>query len=170
MIATGSVPAVPDLPGLNTVGFLTSTTAMELTVLPETVVVVGGGYVGMEQDRRDLRHQGGPDRGRPRGPVGPVSDDERGPVHLRRAVPQRQADELLRVTGPREPKQRGSWAWALITLPVLCCAGPALLAALGAWSVWALLGGATGSVALVLAGLTVVCVTVAVLARRRTRR
>ena len=49
VIATGSVPAVPDLPGLDSVDYLTSTTAMELTVLPETLVVVGGGYVGMEQ-------------------------------------------------------------------------------------------------------------------------
>ena len=49
VIATGSIPAVPDLPGLGVVDFLTSTTAMELTVLPETLVVVGGGYVGMEQ-------------------------------------------------------------------------------------------------------------------------
>jgi mercuric reductase len=49
VIATGSVPAVPDLPGLDTVEYLTSTTAMELTALPETLLVVGGGYVGMEQ-------------------------------------------------------------------------------------------------------------------------
>ncbi len=49
VIATGSVPAVPDLPDLDTVDHLTSTTAMELTVLPETLLVVGSGYVGMEQ-------------------------------------------------------------------------------------------------------------------------
>ena len=49
VIATGSVPAVPNLPDLDTVDHLTSTTAIELTVLPETLLVVGGGYVGMEQ-------------------------------------------------------------------------------------------------------------------------
>jgi len=49
VIATGSVPGVPDLPGLDMVDHLTSTTAMELTVLPETLMVIGGGYVGMEQ-------------------------------------------------------------------------------------------------------------------------
>jgi mercuric reductase len=49
VIATGSVPAVPNLPDLDTVDHLTSTTAMELTVLPKTLLVVGGGYVGMEQ-------------------------------------------------------------------------------------------------------------------------
>ena len=49
VIATGSVPAVPDLPGLDTVDHLTSTTAMELTALPASLVVVGGGYVGLEQ-------------------------------------------------------------------------------------------------------------------------
>jgi len=49
LIATGADPATPDLPGLDDVGSLTSTTAMELTELPGSLVVVGGGYVGMEQ-------------------------------------------------------------------------------------------------------------------------
>ena len=74
------------------------------------------------------------------------------------------------MTSPREPKQGGGWAWALVALPVLCCAGPVLLAALGAGSVGALLGGATGSIALAVAGLAVVSVAVGVIARRRTRR
>ncbi len=46
LIATGAEPTVPDLPGLAEVDFLTSTTAMELAELPESLVVVGGGYVG----------------------------------------------------------------------------------------------------------------------------
>ena len=49
LIATGSLPDVPDLPGLTEVDFLTSTTAMELAKLPKSMVVIGGGYVGMEQ-------------------------------------------------------------------------------------------------------------------------
>jgi mercuric reductase len=49
LIATGAEPAVAHLPGLTGVDFLTSTTAMELTCLPRSLVVVGGGYVGMEQ-------------------------------------------------------------------------------------------------------------------------
>ena len=71
------------------------------------------------------------------------------------------------MTAPKAPRRGGGWAWALLALPVLCCAGPALLAALGAGSVGALVGGATGSAVLALAGLAVVCVAVAVLARRR---
>jgi len=59
---------------------------------------------------------------------------------------------------------------ALFALPVLCCAGPALLALVGAGSVGAVLGGATGSVALAGVGLAVVGVAVAVLVRRRARR
>ncbi len=75
------------------------------------------------------------------------------------------------MTGPREPKQgSGGWTVALFALPVLCCAGPALLAALGAGSVGALLSGPTGSVALAVAGLAVAGVAVAGLARRRARR
>jgi hypothetical protein len=75
------------------------------------------------------------------------------------------------MTGPREPKQgAGRWMVALFALPILCCAGPALLAALGAGSVGVLLGGATGSVALAIAGLAVAGVAVAVLVLRRRIR
>lgn len=49
LVATGSQPAVPSLPGLDQVDWLTSTTAMALQALPESLVVIGGGYVGMEQ-------------------------------------------------------------------------------------------------------------------------
>ncbi len=49
VVATGSEPATPDVPGLDGVEWLTSTTAMELEDLPESLIVVGGGSVGMEQ-------------------------------------------------------------------------------------------------------------------------
>ncbi len=49
LIATGAEPARPDLPGLDGIDWLSSTTAMELAELPESLVVIGGGYVGMEQ-------------------------------------------------------------------------------------------------------------------------
>lgn len=71
------------------------------------------------------------------------------------------------MTGPRDPRRGSGWLMALFALPVLCCAGPAVLAAFGAGSVGALLGGATGSAILVVAGLAVGCVALAVLARRR---
>lgn len=49
VVATGSTPHIPDLQGIGTVDPLTSTTAMELQDLPESLVIVGGGYVGLEQ-------------------------------------------------------------------------------------------------------------------------
>lgn len=49
VLATGAEPARPELPGLDQVDYLTSTTAMEQTTLPESLVVIGGGYVGVEQ-------------------------------------------------------------------------------------------------------------------------
>jgi len=49
LVATGSAPHVPDLPGMSTVDPLTSTTAMEQQDLPASMVVMGGGYVGLEQ-------------------------------------------------------------------------------------------------------------------------
>lgn len=49
LVATGSAPHAPDVEGLDEIDYLTSTTAMEQTELPESLVVVGAGYVGLEQ-------------------------------------------------------------------------------------------------------------------------
>lgn len=49
LVATGARPAVPEIEGLRDVAFLTSTTAMELAELPSSLVIIGGGFVGMEQ-------------------------------------------------------------------------------------------------------------------------
>ena len=49
VVATGAAPHVPDLPGLDQVDWLISTTAMEQQVLPASLVVLGGGPVGLEQ-------------------------------------------------------------------------------------------------------------------------
>ena len=48
IIATGSRPAVPTIPGIEGVPYLTSTTALELQDLPKTLAIVGGGYIGCE--------------------------------------------------------------------------------------------------------------------------
>lgn len=49
VLATGAQPYVGGIAGIDQVDYLTSTTAMELRELPASLVVVGGGYVGMEQ-------------------------------------------------------------------------------------------------------------------------
>ncbi len=49
VVATGAEPSTPDLPGLREVEYLTSTSAMALEVLPAKLVVVGAGFVGVEQ-------------------------------------------------------------------------------------------------------------------------
>lgn len=48
LISTGSAPWIPPIEGLQESGFLTSTTAMELKELPESIVVIGGNYIGLE--------------------------------------------------------------------------------------------------------------------------
>lgn len=48
IIVTGASPALPDIPGLAGVPFLTSTTALALAELPGSLLVVGGGYIGCE--------------------------------------------------------------------------------------------------------------------------
>lgn len=47
-INTGLRPAIPDIDGLNTVPYLTSTTIMELDRVPEHLLVMGGGFIGLE--------------------------------------------------------------------------------------------------------------------------
>lgn len=49
LVATGSAPWAPPVPGLGETDFLTSTTAMDLEEVPDSLLVVGGGYVAMEQ-------------------------------------------------------------------------------------------------------------------------
>ena len=48
VIATGSRPAVPQLPGLDAVPYLTNENVFELTELPASLVVIGGGAIGVE--------------------------------------------------------------------------------------------------------------------------
>jgi pyruvate/2-oxoglutarate dehydrogenase complex dihydrolipoamide dehydrogenase (E3) component len=48
IVATGSDPAVPDIPGLQEAGYWTNREATNLQDIPESVVVLGGGPVGIE--------------------------------------------------------------------------------------------------------------------------
>ncbi len=47
-INTGTHPNIPHIAGLEQVGYLTNVTIMELTELPEHLLVLGGGYIGLE--------------------------------------------------------------------------------------------------------------------------
>lgn len=48
VVATGTHPHVPPIQGLADAGYLTSTTALELKRVPESLVVIGAGYVALE--------------------------------------------------------------------------------------------------------------------------
>ncbi|WP_306257633.1 mercury(II) reductase [Pararhizobium sp. IMCC21322] len=48
IIATGSTPHVPDIPGLDGIDWLDSTSALEQEQLPKSLMVMGGGYIGVE--------------------------------------------------------------------------------------------------------------------------
>jgi pyruvate/2-oxoglutarate dehydrogenase complex dihydrolipoamide dehydrogenase (E3) component len=48
IIATGASPSVPPIPGIDRVPYLTSTTALALERLPQSLLVIGGGYLGCE--------------------------------------------------------------------------------------------------------------------------
>ena len=49
LVATGSAPWAPPIRGLQDTEYLTSTSAMELKELPDSLLVIGGGYVALEQ-------------------------------------------------------------------------------------------------------------------------
>lgn len=48
LIATGSSPVIPPITGLEESGYLTSKTALEIQNLPESLIVLGGGYIALE--------------------------------------------------------------------------------------------------------------------------
>lgn len=48
ILATGSVPAILPLPGADMPGVLTSQEALLMTDLPKSMVIIGGGVIGME--------------------------------------------------------------------------------------------------------------------------
>jgi mercuric reductase len=48
IIAAGARPAVPTIPGIEDVDYLTSTSALSLETLPRSLLVIGGGYIGAE--------------------------------------------------------------------------------------------------------------------------
>ena len=48
LIATGSKPAVPPIPGIDSDRVLNSTSVLELNALPERMAIIGAGYIGLE--------------------------------------------------------------------------------------------------------------------------
>jgi pyruvate/2-oxoglutarate dehydrogenase complex dihydrolipoamide dehydrogenase (E3) component len=47
-IDTGARPLIPRITGLAEAGYLTNETIMELTELPDHLLILGGGYIGLE--------------------------------------------------------------------------------------------------------------------------
>jgi len=48
VIAAGARPFIPPISGLDKVPYLTSTEALRQTVLPKSMIILGGGYIGVE--------------------------------------------------------------------------------------------------------------------------
>ncbi|HYK76544.1 MAG TPA: mercuric reductase [Daejeonella sp.] len=47
-IDTGSRPRIPEIKGLDSIEYLTSTSILDLHTLPQHLLIVGGGYIGLE--------------------------------------------------------------------------------------------------------------------------
>jgi mercuric reductase len=48
IIATGARPAVPEIPGIDKVPYLTSTEALNLTKIPRSITIIGGRFTALE--------------------------------------------------------------------------------------------------------------------------
>jgi mercuric reductase len=48
LIASGASPFIPDIPGLQDTGFLTSTSLLQLTEVPKSLAIIGSGYIALE--------------------------------------------------------------------------------------------------------------------------
>lgn len=48
LIATGTRPAVPYIPGLTSIGYWTSTEALQPSYIPEHLIIIGAGYIALE--------------------------------------------------------------------------------------------------------------------------
>src|SRR3989344_5477775 len=48
VIAAGARPSIPPIPGLDKVSYMSSTEALRKTVLPKSMIILGGGYIGVE--------------------------------------------------------------------------------------------------------------------------
>lgn len=48
VVTTGARPALPPIPGIEDVDYLTSTSALALEELPRSLLVIGGGFIGAE--------------------------------------------------------------------------------------------------------------------------
>lgn len=55
VIATGSSPVVPPIPGLDDVAYFTNETLFDSTVRPEHLIVIGGGPIGLEMAQAHRR-------------------------------------------------------------------------------------------------------------------
>lgn len=57
ILATGASPAAPPIPGLDKIEYLTSTSALDLKRVPESLVIIGSGYIALELGQL-FRHLG----------------------------------------------------------------------------------------------------------------
>lgn len=48
LLGTGSTPNIPQIKGIDSIDFLTSDTILKINELPESIIIVGGGYIAAE--------------------------------------------------------------------------------------------------------------------------
>ena len=105
-INTGGRAAIPPIPGLDAVDYLTNENIMELTALPEHLVILGGGYIGLEFGQMFVRFGSRVTIIHQSGQIVPREDPEVA-AELHRALESEGIRFLLNARTTRVEKQKG---------------------------------------------------------------
>ena len=105
-IDTGTRPAPPHIAGIDSVGYLTNESLMELQEIPEHLIILGGGYIGLEfgqmfrrfGSRVTIIHRGGQILGR---------EDADVAVALQKALEAEGIEFYLNASAQKAGKQNG---------------------------------------------------------------
>ncbi len=111
-INAGTRPAIPRIEGLEATGFLTNATIMELLAVPEHLVVLGGGYIGLEFGQMFLRFGSRVTVVHHSGQILPREDAEVA-AELQKALEAEGMQFLLNVKTTRVERQAGQVALSL---------------------------------------------------------
>jgi pyruvate/2-oxoglutarate dehydrogenase complex dihydrolipoamide dehydrogenase (E3) component len=107
IVATGSRPVTPPIPGLDLAGYLTNETVFGLTELPKRLLVLGGGPVGCELAQAFARFGSAVTLVTPKARVLPREDSDAGRV-VERAMEAHGVRILREATAVRAERRNGA--------------------------------------------------------------
>lgn len=105
-INTGARPAAPSIPGLNSVAHLNNRNILELDVLPEHLIIIGAGYIGLEYAQAFRRFGSAVTVIERSEQI--MGHEDADIAHAAAYILENEGVEILTKTGTRQVEQRGS--------------------------------------------------------------